>query len=78
MKVLSPVGRFSTTINGVRIVDGRPVVQASMGAWRSEVILERRDVGVLLLAVGAVAAGTLMAEHRILRSWRQARRMHQA
>jgi hypothetical protein len=72
MKVLSPVGTFSTTINGIRIVDRRPVFAASMGAWRSEVSFERRDVGLLLFVAGLFTLGTLIAERRILRIWRRA------
>ena len=44
MQVRSPVGEFKVAVDGVRIRDGRLVVHMSMGAWRSEVTLERGDL----------------------------------
>lgn len=63
MQILSPVGRFRASVHGVRLRDRRPVIEVSMGAWRSEATLEPRD---LPLAFGAalVLAGAYLAGHR--------------
>lgn len=61
MQVLSPVGRFPVTVDGVHIQDRRIVVKASLGAWRSEVTLERSDlplVSVVLAVLGVVPLAT--------------------
>ena len=53
MQVLSPVGRFAVNYHGLYIQDRRIVVRASLGAWRSEVTLERSDIPLIssILAV---------------------------
>ncbi|HEX3929394.1 MAG TPA: hypothetical protein VHW64_01730 [Nocardioides sp.] len=55
MQVLSPVGRFRVSLGGVRMDRGRPVLDVRMGAWRSEVTLEPRDLPLLGAAAGIVA-----------------------
>lgn len=60
MRVLSPVGTFPVRLTGARVERDGPVVEAAMGAWRSEVRLERADLP-LLLAAGAVLAAAFMA-----------------
>ena len=41
MRVLSPVGTFPIRLTGARVERDGPVIEAAMGAWRSEVRLER-------------------------------------
>jgi hypothetical protein len=53
VEVLSPVGRFRVSAHGVRIHDGRLVIGASLGAWRSEVTFERTDAPLIVSALGA-------------------------
>ncbi|MGE0218306.1 hypothetical protein [Mycolicibacterium sp.] len=60
MQVLSPVGRFRVSADGLRIRNGQLVVKASLGAWRSEVTLERADLPLLSAVVG-VGGGLLAA-----------------
>ncbi len=59
MEVLSPVGRFRVSAHGVQIRDGRLVIGASLGAWRSEVTFEKTDVPLVLAAAGT--AGLALA-----------------
>lgn len=56
MQVLSPVGRFPLKITGLRLRNGPPAIRTEMGVWRSDVILERRDLPMI-----AAAAATLVA-----------------
>jgi hypothetical protein len=60
MRVLSPVGTFPVRLTGARMKRDGPVIEAAMGAWRSEVRLEPADAP-LLLAAGAVLAAAFMA-----------------
>ena len=60
MRVLSPVGTFPIRLTGARVERDGPVIEAAMGAWRSEVRLEPADLP-LLVAVGAVLAAAFMA-----------------
>lgn len=60
MQVLSPVGRFRVSADGIRIRDGQLIVKASLGAWRSEVTLEKADLPLLSAVVG-IAGGLLAA-----------------
>ena len=53
MQVLSPVGTFPLKITHASLRGRRPTFEAAMGAWRSEVTLDRGD---LPLAAGALAA----------------------
>jgi hypothetical protein len=67
MRVLSPVGTFPVRLTGARMERGAPVIEAAMGAWRSEVRLEPADLPLLLTA-GAIiavafAAGRLTSGH---------------
>lgn len=67
MRVLSPVGTFPVRLTGARMERGGPVIEAAMGAWRSEVRLEPADLP-LLVAAGAImaaafAAGRLTSSH---------------
>jgi hypothetical protein len=70
MQVLSPVGRFRVSLGGARWEHGRPVLDVRMGAWRSEVTLERRDLPLAGAALGLVvgaAWGGWRAGRRSLR-----------
>jgi len=60
MRVLSPVGTFPVRLTGARVQRDGPVIEAAMGAWRSEVRLEPADLP-LLLAAGVVLAAAFMA-----------------
>jgi hypothetical protein len=60
MRVLSPVGTFPIRLTGARLERDGPVIDAAMGAWRSEVRLELADMP-LLLAAGAVLAAAFVA-----------------
>jgi hypothetical protein len=66
MRVLSPVGTFPLSLKGIRLADGRPVVDTAMGAWRSEIRLDRHDVPLVAVAVGLIAASFLLG--RVSRS----------
>lgn len=55
MQVLSPVGTFPLRITRVRVHDGALAFDTAMGAWRSEVRLERRDTPLVALGAGVVA-----------------------
>jgi len=60
MRVLSPVGTFPVRLTGARMERSGPVIEAAMGAWRSEVRLEPADLP-LLLAAGAMMAAAFLA-----------------
>jgi hypothetical protein len=60
MRVLSPVGTFPVRFTGARLGRDGPVIDAAMGAWRSEVRLEPADLP-LVLAAGALLAGAFLA-----------------
>lgn len=60
MRVLSPVGTFPVRLTGARIERHGPVIEAAMGAWRSEVRPEPADLP-LLMAAAAVMAAAFMA-----------------
>jgi hypothetical protein len=65
MQVRSPVGTFPVHITAARIGRGGLTLATTMGAWRSEISLDRRDLpllagGVALLAA-AYALGRLTA-----------------
>jgi hypothetical protein len=60
MRVLSPVGTFPIRLTGARVERDGPVIEAAMGAWRSEVKLEPADLP-LLLGAGVVLAAAFMA-----------------
>lgn len=68
MQVLSPVGTFPVKLTGVRVGPGGPRLQTAMGAWHSEVSVERADLPLLGAAAGALAVafllGRLTANHR--------------
>jgi hypothetical protein len=54
MQVLSPVGRFRVRLGGVRIEQGRPVLDVRMGAWRSDVTWEPCDLPVVGAVLGVL------------------------
>ncbi len=60
MRVLSPVGTFPVRLTGARVERDGPVIEAAMGAWRSEVRLEPADLP-LLMAAGAMLMAAFMA-----------------
>jgi hypothetical protein len=60
MRVLSPVGTFPVRLTGARVERDGPVIEAAMGAWRSEVKLEPADLP-LLLGAGALLAAAFIA-----------------
>jgi hypothetical protein len=57
MLVQSPVGTFPVRITRATLRGGVPRVETTMGAWRSQVTLERADLRMLLggLAVLAIS-----------------------
>lgn len=59
MRVLSPVGTFPVRVTGARVERDGPVIEAAMGAWRSEVRLEPADLPLLITA-GVVLAAAFM------------------
>jgi hypothetical protein len=56
MRVLSPVGAFPLSVTGARLSRAGLVIDTAMGAWRSEVRVERRDLPLVALAAGTLAA----------------------
>lgn len=68
MRVLSPVGTFPMRLRGVRWGDGGPVIDAAMGAWRSQVRLERRDLPLVGAAIGIVAAAFFLGRLSLRRA----------
>ena len=68
MRVQSPVGTFPVGVRRVRFTLRGPAIDASMGAWRSEVTFDRTDlpVAAMVLAAAAllVAAGRATSGHR--------------
>jgi hypothetical protein len=63
MQVRSPVGTFPLRITGARVADGAPRFDAAMGAWRSEVALDRRDVPLVAAAVGMLAVAFALGRY---------------
>ena len=68
MHVLSPVGTFPLRVQRARVEDGRVVIETAMGAWRSEVRLDRSDIPLVAGALGslvmAFAFGRISARGR--------------
>lgn len=60
MRVLSPVGTFPLRLTGARLERSGPVVDTAMGAWRSEVRLDRADVPVAAAAACLLAGAFLI------------------
>ena len=55
MQVQSPVGTFPLRVAGVRL-DGRTLkLETYLGAWRSEVTLDRSDAPLAAAALGLLA-----------------------
>lgn len=63
MQVRSPVGTFPLRITGARIAGGAPRLDTAMGAWRSEVTLDRNDLPLAIAAAGALAAAFALGRH---------------
>lgn len=59
MRVQSPVGTFPMRLGRPRLAGGRPRIPAAMGAWHSEVTLDRDDVP-LILYVAAFATAVFL------------------
>ncbi len=59
MRVLSPVGVFPLRVTGVRRQRDGLVVDTAMGAWHSEVRLDREDLPLIFAIVGVVVAAFL-------------------
>jgi hypothetical protein len=55
MQVQSPVGTFPLRVAGVRLQGGSLKVDTYLGAWRSEVTLDRRDARLAAAAFGFLA-----------------------
>lgn len=68
MKVQSPVGTFPVRVRGVRVARSGVRVDASMGAWRSSVSLERADLPLL------VGAGSSLLAAFLAGAWAASRR----
>jgi len=60
MQVRSPVGTFPVRITGAGIAGGVPRIKTAMGAWRSEISLDRGDVPLLIAAAGALVAAFVL------------------
>jgi hypothetical protein len=56
MRVLSPVGTFPLRFTGAHIERKGPVFDTAMGAWRSEVRLDRNDLPLIAAVCGAFVA----------------------
>jgi hypothetical protein len=54
MQVISPVGAFPLRVQRARVEDGRIVIETAMGAWRSEVRLDRSDIPLVAGALGSL------------------------
>lgn len=63
MQVRSPVGTFPLRITGARIADGAPRFDTAMGAWRSEVALDRGDVPLVTAAAAALAVAFVLGRY---------------
>jgi len=55
VQVLSPVGAFPLRLVGARMKSGALVIEAAMGAWKSEIRLERSDLPLAGAAVAVLA-----------------------
>ena len=55
MQVQSPVGTFPLRVAGVRFQGSSLKVDAYLGAWRSEVTLDRSDAPLAAAALGLLA-----------------------
>jgi len=55
MQVQSPVGTFPLRVAGVRLHGRSLKVDTYLGAWRSEVTLDRSDVRLAAALVGLLA-----------------------
>jgi hypothetical protein len=60
MQVLSPVGTFPLRFTGVHIKQRIPVIDTAMGAWRSELRLDRHDLPLAAAAVGVISTAFLL------------------
>jgi hypothetical protein len=69
MRVLSPVGTFPVRFTGARAGRDGPVIDAAMGAWRSEVRLEPADLP-LVLGAGALLTAAFLAGRATARTAR--------
>lgn len=54
MQALTPVGRFPVRLTGAHLGANGPVLDGSLGAWRTEVELERSDLAVMVAALLAL------------------------
>ena len=68
MRVLSPAGTFPLRLRGARWGNGGPVIDAAMGAWRSEVSLERRDLPLVGVALGIIATAFVLGRLSLRRA----------
>ena len=55
MQVLSPVGTFPLRLQRARIDSKGLAIETEMGAWRSEVRLDRHDAALAAAVAGALA-----------------------
>lgn len=60
MQVKSPVGVFPMRITRARLSRDGMRLDTAMGAWRSEVELDRSDVPLLATGVAALAAAFVL------------------
>jgi hypothetical protein len=60
MQVQSPVGTFPLRITHARIAGGVPRLDAAMGAWRSEVALDRHDLPLIAAVTATLAAAFVL------------------
>ena len=60
MRVLSPVGTFPMKLTGAHLEERRPVIDTAMGAWRSEVRLDRNALPLIAAAAGLVVSVFLL------------------
>ena len=62
MQVLSPVGTFAIRPTGIAVNRDGVVLHVAMGAWRSRVVFDRRDLPLAAAAIGV--AGLLFTMGR--------------
>ncbi len=55
MQVQSPVGTFPLRVAGVRLQRGSLKVDTYLGAWRSEVTVDRSDARLAVAVLGLLA-----------------------
>jgi hypothetical protein len=61
MRVKSPVGEYDYRVTAVRLGRGGLEVDGSLGQWKTTMVLEPKELALLLAPVVALAAAALVA-----------------